>query len=41
MLVDAPQSTESRVNNPIDDANTRRVPNRSAIQPLIESQSVG
>jgi len=35
MLLDMPQSTEPRVKRPIADANTRRVPKRSAIQPLI------
>jgi hypothetical protein len=35
MLLDMPQRKDPRVNRPIADANTRRVPNRSAIQPLI------
>ena len=35
MLVDRPHSTEPRVKRPIAEAKTRRVPNRSAIQPLI------
>ena len=30
-----PQNTEPKVKIPMADANTRRVPNRSAIQPLI------
>ena len=33
-LVDSPHSIEPRVKTPIAEANTRRVPNRSAIQPL-------
>ena len=35
MLVDMPQSNDPSVNRPMADANTRRVPKRSAIQPLI------
>jgi len=35
MLVDSPHSNEPSVNVAIADANTRLVPNRSAIQPLI------
>ncbi len=35
MLFDIPQRNDPKVNRPIADANTRRVPNRSAIQPLI------
>jgi hypothetical protein len=35
MLLDMPQRNEPSVNMPIADANTRRVPKRSAIQPLI------
>ena len=35
MLVDRPHSTEPSVNKPIAEAKTRRVPKRSAIQPLI------
>jgi hypothetical protein len=35
MLVETPQSNDPRVKRPIAEANTRRVPNRSAIQPLI------
>ena len=35
MLLDMPQRQDPRVNSPIAEANTRRVPNRSAIQPLI------
>jgi len=35
MVVDMPQRKDPRVKRPIADANTRRVPNRSAIQPLI------
>jgi hypothetical protein len=35
MLLDMPQKNDPKVNSPIADANTRRVPNRSAIQPLI------
>ena len=35
MLLDMPHSNDPRVNRPIADANTRRVPNRSAIQPLM------
>ena len=34
MLLDIPQSNEPRVNRPMAEANTRRVPKRSAIQPL-------
>ncbi len=33
-LVDRPHNTEPRVKKPIAEAKTRRVPNRSAIQPL-------
>ncbi len=35
MLLDRPHSSEPSVKMPIADANTRRVPKRSAIQPLI------
>ena len=35
MLLDMPQRNDPRVNRPMAEANTRRVPNRSAIQPLI------
>jgi hypothetical protein len=35
MLLDMPQKNDPKVNSPIADPNTRRVPNRSAIQPLI------
>ena len=35
MLLDMPQRNDPSVKRPIADANTRRVPNRSAIQPLI------
>jgi hypothetical protein len=35
MLFDMPHRKDPRVNSPIADANTRRVPNRSAIHPLI------
>ena len=35
MLVDMPQRNDPNVKRPIAEANTRRVPNRSAIQPLI------
>ena len=35
MLFEMPQSSEPSVNVPIAHANTRRVPNRSAIQPLM------
>ena len=35
MLLDMPQRNEPSVKMPIAEANTRRVPNRSAIQPLI------
>ena len=35
MSLDMPQSKEPRVNRPIAEAKTRRVPKRSAIQPLI------
>ena len=35
ILLDMPQRNDPSVNMPIADANTRRVPNRSAIQPLI------
>ena len=35
MLLDMPHRNDPSVKMPIADANTRRVPNRSAIQPLI------
>ena len=35
MFVDRPHSNEPNVNRPIAEAKTRRVPKRSAIQPLI------
>ena len=35
MLLEIPQSNDPSVNRPMAEANTRRVPNRSAIQPLI------
>ncbi len=35
MLLEMPQRNEPIVKSPIADANTRRVPNRSATQPLI------
>ena len=35
ILADRPHSTEPSVNKPIAEAKTRRVPKRSAIQPLI------
>ena len=35
MLLDMPQRNDPNVKSPIADAKTRRVPNRSAIQPLI------
>jgi hypothetical protein len=35
MLLDIPHRKDPKVNRPIAEANTRRVPNRSAIQPLI------
>ena len=35
MLLDMPQRNDPSVNRPMAEANTRRVPNRSAIQPLI------
>ena len=35
MLVLSPQSTEPRVNKPMALEKTRRVPKRSAIQPLM------
>src|SRR6202167_2125214 len=35
MSLDIPHKKDPRVNRPIAAANTRRVPNRSAIQPLI------
>jgi hypothetical protein len=35
MLVEIPQRKDPKVKRPIADANTRRVPNRSAIQPLM------
>ena len=35
MFVDNPHNNDPSVNSPIAEANTRRVPNRSAIQPLI------
>jgi hypothetical protein len=35
MSLEMPQRKDPRVNKPIADANTRRVPKRSAIQPLI------
>ncbi len=35
MLVEIPQRKEPRVKMPMAEANTRRVPNLSAIQPLI------
>jgi hypothetical protein len=35
MLLDMPQRNDPRVKMPIAEANTRRVPKRSAIHPLI------
>ena len=35
MLLERPQSSEPRVKRPMAEAKTRRVPNRSAIQPLM------
>ena len=35
MLLEMPQRNDPNVNRPIADENTRRVPKRSAIQPLI------
>ena len=35
MLLEMPQRKDPRVKMPIAEANTRRVPNRSAIQPLM------
>jgi hypothetical protein len=35
MLLEIPQRKDPHVKSPIADANTRRVPNRSAIHPLI------
>jgi hypothetical protein len=35
MLLDMPQRNDPSVKIPIAEANTRRVPNLSAIQPLI------
>jgi hypothetical protein len=35
MLPDIPHKNEPSVNSPIAAAKTRRVPNRSAIQPLM------
>ena len=35
MLLEMPQRNDPSVNRPIAEANTRRVPNRSAIQPLM------
>jgi hypothetical protein len=35
MSFDMPQSNDPRVNRLMADAKTRRVPNRSAIQPLM------
>ncbi len=35
MLVESPHRMEPRVKSPIAEAKTRRVPKRSAIQPLI------
>ena len=35
MLLDMPQRNDPSVKRPIAEAKTRRVPNRSAIQPLI------
>jgi hypothetical protein len=35
MLLDMPQRNDPSVKMPMAEANTRRVPNRSAIQPLI------
>jgi len=35
MSLDMPQRKDPSVKSPIADANTRRVPNRSAIHPLI------
>ena len=35
MLLERPQSNDPSVNMPIADANTRRVPKRLAIQPLM------
>ena len=35
MLLEMPQRNEPSVKMPMADENTRRVPNRSAIQPLI------
>ncbi len=35
MLVDMPQRNDPRVKRPIAEANTLRVPKRSAIQPLM------
>jgi len=34
-LLEIPHSNDPSVNNPIAEANTRRVPKRSAIHPLI------
>ena len=38
-LVDTPQSTDASVNRATADAKTRRVPKRSAIQPLTGMQT--
>ncbi len=38
MLLEMPQRNDPSVNRPMADANTRRVPNRSAIQPLIGNE---
>ena len=35
MLLDMPQRNDPSVKRPMAEANTRRVPNRSAIQPLM------
>ncbi len=35
MSLDSPHSSEPVVNSPMAEANTRRVPKRFAIQPLI------
>ena len=35
ILLDIPHRNDPRVKSPIAEANTRRVPNRSAIQPLM------
>jgi hypothetical protein len=35
MLLEMPQSNDPKVKSPIADGKTRRVPKRSAIQPLM------